>query len=258
MPTNQIDDIASRLDHSNTTTVLTGAGMSAPSGVPTFRGQNGLWNNRRAEELATLEAFSTDPQGVWEWYAWRREQIAQCEPNNGHHILAKWSHLTEHFTVITQNVDGLHERAATRNVIPFHGSLWSLKCLVDCQQNNQTWLDSDISKKARSPLCPNCGGIARPAVIWFGESIENAVMQASISALRCELFFVIGTSALVQPAASFAQAARSNGAFIVEVNTERTPISNIANAVFEGACDDILTQIDQARTLERTSPRSIG
>ena len=258
MPSDQVDYIASLLVHSSTVTVLTGAGMSAPSGVPTFRGQNGLWNNKRAEELATLRAFSTDPQGVWAWYAWRREHIGQCEPNNGHHVLARWSRLSEHFTVITQNVDGLHERAGTRNVIPFHGDIWSLKCLLNCQQSRKTWIDTDVSKKTKIPLCPDCGGFARPAVIWFGESIDTAVMQASISALHCDLFFVIGTSALVQPAASFAQAARSNGAFVVEVNTERTPISDIANAVFDGSCDDILNQIDQARAVEPTSPKSGG
>jgi len=248
MLSSEVTRVAALLDRARQITVLTGAGMSAPSGVPTFRGTNGLWRDRHAEELSTQNAFTADPHDVWAWYKWRRQRIAECEPNDGHKVLARWSRLATNFTVITQNVDGLHERAGTRNVIPFHGSIWSLKCLSSCRQQNESWPDNDVSPEKILPSCRHCGGIARPAVVWFGEPIDAAAIQASINALHCDLFLVIGTSALVQPAASFAREAKSNGAFVVEINTARTALSAVSDVVFQDSCDEILRQINQSRT----------
>jgi NAD-dependent deacetylase len=193
--------------------------MSAASGVPTFRGAGGLWKNRNAQQLATPEAFEQDPVLVWEWYAWRRQVIAGCEPNAGHRAIAGWS---QHpgFTLVTQNVDGLHERAGTQNVVRYHGSIWTLRCTGRCGASE--WDDLSVPLVRLPPLCPSCGALARPGVVWFGESIPSDAVRAAQAATACDMFLSVGTSSVVYPAAGLVAAAGARGAFTVEINPEAT------------------------------------
>jgi NAD-dependent deacetylase len=200
-------------------TVVTGAGVSAASGVPTFRGAGGLWRNRQAQQLATPEAFARDPVLVWEWYAWRRETIAACAPNAAHEAIAAWSRRPG-FTLVTQNVDGLHERAGTKNVVRYHGSIWTLRCAGGCGAAD--WDDLRVPLAPLPPRCPACGALARPGVVWFGEAIPSAAMHAADAATDCDLFLSIGTSSVVYPAAGLLARARARGALTVEINPEPT------------------------------------
>jgi NAD-dependent deacetylase len=200
-------------------TVLTGAGVSATSGVPTFRGAGGLWRNRQAQQLATPEAFALDPGLVWEWYAWRRQVIAACVPNAAHHVIARWSERPG-FTLVTQNVDGLHERAGTRGVVRYHGSIWTLKCSGGCGAAD--WDDLSVPLEPMPPRCASCGALARPGVVWFGEPIPPAALRAAQAATACDVFLSVGTSAVVYPAAGLIAAAQARGAFTVEINPETT------------------------------------
>jgi NAD-dependent deacetylase len=197
--------------------------VSAASGVPTFRGAGGLWRNRQAQQLATPEAFRDDPALVWEWYAWRRQAIAACEPNAAHHTIARWSERPG-FTLVTQNVDGLHERAGTQHVVRYHGSIWRLRCTAPAANDaHDEWDDLRVPLEPLPPACPRCGALARPGVVWFGEAIpRGAAMRAAQAAAECDLFLSIGTSAVVYPAAGLVAAARAHGAFTVEINPETT------------------------------------
>ncbi len=199
--------------------MVTGAGVSAASGVPTFRGAGGLWRSYQAQQLATPEAFARDPVLVWEWYAWRREVISGCAPNAAHHAIARWSERPG-FTLITQNVDGLHERAGTNHVIRYHGSIWTMKCAGGCGQPD--WDDLRVPLDPLPPRCPSCGALARPGVVWFGEPIPPAALRAADAATDCDIFLSIGTSSVVYPAAGLAAHARARGAFTVEINPETT------------------------------------
>jgi NAD-dependent deacetylase len=219
-----VETLRGRLSRATRVTVLTGAGVSAASGVPTFRGPEGLWRQYRPEDLATPLAFARDPRLVWEWYAWRRSRIAACEPNAAHHTIAAWSHRIPHLTVVTQNVDGLHERAGTRTVVRFHGSIWELSCCHAC--GTAPWTDTRVPLPELPPRCPVCGGLARPNVVWFGEPIDPEVMQRCVEALSCDLFLVVGTSSVVYPAAGLTPVAQANGAYTVEINPEATDASN--------------------------------
>jgi NAD-dependent deacetylase len=221
IPPALLDDVRARLAAARSVAVLTGAGMSADSGVPTFRGPAGLWRTHRAEELATPEAFARNPRLVWEWYDWRRGLIAAARPNPGHDALAALERRREHVTLITQNVDGLHAEAGSRRLLELHGNIWQLRCTV-C---------GDVSTDRRVPLpltphlpsCVRCGGLLRPHIVWFGESLDPAVMQAAVdAAMSCELFLVVGTSGVVHPAASLSSMAREAGAWVVEVNPDRS------------------------------------
>jgi NAD-dependent deacetylase len=211
--------VGRRLASAHRITVVTGAGVSAASGVPTFRGAGGLWRNRQAQQLATPEAFAEDPGLVWEWYAWRRQVIAGCTPNAAHEAIARWSERPG-FTLVTQNVDGLHERAGTRNVIRYHGSIWTLKCWADCGVPD--WEDRSVPLQRMPPHCPSCGALARPGVVWFGEAIPAAALRAADAAADCDVFLSIGTSSVVYPAAGLAAQARAFGAFTIEINPETT------------------------------------
>ncbi len=208
-----------RLDSARRVTVMTGAGISAASGVPTFRGAGGLWRSFRAEDLATPEAFARDPRLVWEWYDWRRARIAGGQPNAAHGALAAWS-AHPGFTLITQNVDGLHERAGTRGVIRFHGSIWELRCASRC--GAPPWEDRTPALTDLPPRCVRCRGLARPGVVWFGESIDPQVLERCTAATACDVFLSVGTSSIVYPAAGLVHAARANGAFTVEINPAAT------------------------------------
>ena len=218
MVSESLDLVRRRLQTAGRITVLTGAGVSAASGVPTFRGAGGLWKNRQAQQLATPEAFGADPGLVWEWYAWRREVLAGCGPNPAHHVIARWSERPG-FTLVTQNVDGLHERAGTRNVIRYHGSIWRLRCAAGC--GAPEWEDLGVPLAAVPPHC-RCGALARPGVVWFGEAIPPDAARAAQAATVCDVFLSIGTSSVVYPAAGLVAAARSRGAFTVEINPEAT------------------------------------
>jgi NAD-dependent deacetylase len=219
MAVDGIQTVADRLRVARRITVITGAGVSAASGVPTFRGPGGLWRSFRPEDLATPEAFAHDPTLVWEWYDWRRGLIAACSPNAAHDVLAEWSRRPG-FTLITQNVDGLHERLNPDHVIRFHGSIWRLRCWDACGRDE--WEDRSVPLAPLPARCPDCGGLARPAVVWFGETIDADVFRACEAAVHCDLFLSIGTSSVVYPAAGLLHAARRRGAYTVEINPDAT------------------------------------
>jgi NAD-dependent deacetylase len=239
-----VSQLAQRIQSASKITVLTGAGVSAASGVPTFRGEEGLWKSYSPQELATPEAFRRDPKLVWEWYDWRRSLISKCRPNPAHHIIALWSIRYPGFTLITQNVDGLHEKAGTRNVIRFHGSIWEVFCWKDCDLSPPRWTYDAVPVPSIPPPCPYCGGIIRPGVVWFGEGIDTEVLDKSAKALTCDLFITVGTSAQVYPAAGLVSGARSRGAFTVEINLEATPASEMVDLSIQGAAEVILQKIE--------------
>lgn len=239
-----LDQLAARMSTETRITVLTGAGVSAASGVPTFRGPQGLWRNFRPESLATPDAFHRDPKLVWEWYDWRRQVLSTKTPNRAHEVLANWSERFSNFTLITQNVDGLHERAGTQNVIRFHGSIWEVLCLRHCENSPSRWWDETVPYTEIPPTCPYCGGLVRPGVVWFGEGIDPDVMRQSFEALDCDVFFTIGTSSLVYPAAALVHEAKARGAYTVEINVEATPASSQLNLTLQGSAEEILDAID--------------
>jgi NAD-dependent deacetylase len=218
--------------------VLTGAGISAESGIPTFRGATGLWKQFRPEELATPEAFERDPALVWEWYDWRRGLIANAQPNTGHLALVELERRAPSFTLITQNVDGLHRRAGSTRVLEVHGSIWTLRC-TRCQRG---WLDTQVSLPI-PPLC-ECGALARPGVVWFGEGLpEDVWAAAERAAVTCDVFLVAGTSAVVYPAAGLAHQAQAAGAKVIEVNAEETAISRSVDCTLTGKAGEILPEL---------------
>ncbi|MCC7257410.1 MAG: NAD-dependent deacylase [Gammaproteobacteria bacterium] len=223
--------------------VLTGAGISAESGIPTFRDAlTGLWARFRPEELATPDAFVRDPDLVWQWYQWRREQIAAARPNAGHLALAALERLVPRLTLVTQNVDGLHQQAGSRQVVEFHGNIHRNRCSMD-----QELVDVDVRGTRRPPRCPRCGGMVRPDVVWFGEPIPRACLVQSQSAVaRCDLFVSVGTSALVEPAAGLARLAREAGAVIVEINPAETPLTSSADYALQGAAGQLLPALAAA------------
>lgn len=219
--------------------VLTGAGISAESGVPTFRGKDGLWKKFRAEELATVDAFMDNPTLVWEWYLHRRELMNDVKPNPGHYCLVEMEKHYSDFTLITQNVDGLHYRAGSRKVLELHGNISRNKCF-SCNRP----FDGPISlETGQLPRC-DCGGKIRPDVVWFGEMLPEAALNGAFDAsCRAELFFSIGTSALVHPAASMPLVAKRNGAFLVEINLEPTPLTEYCDFSLHGPSGEILPAI---------------
>jgi len=232
--------------HSNARiTVLTGAGVSAASGVPTFRGPDGIWKTYRPEKLATPEAFRSDPKLVWEWYNWRREVLSTKKPNRAHEVLAEWSRRYPRFRLITQNVDGLHERAGTQNLIRFHGSIWEVLCWNRCRTAPDRWWDETVPFAEIPPKCPYCGGLIRPGVVWFGEGIDSDVMAQSVDALNCDLFFTIGTSSLVYPAAALVHEAKRRNAYTVELNIESTAASGQLDLSVQGAAEEFLEHIER-------------
>jgi NAD-dependent deacetylase len=224
-------------------TVLTGAGVSAASGVPTFRGAEGLWKNFKPEALATPQAFARDPRLVWEWYDWRRQMIAKCRPNAAHLVIAAWSKRYPNFTLITQNVDGLHEMAGTGSVLRLHGSIWEVLCWRGCTGSPPRWRDDTVPYGAIPPRCPHCGDLIRPGVVWFGEALDPGIVGRAQDAADCDVFITIGTSAVVYPAAGFIDVARRNGAFTVEINPEATPA--VVDLALRGGAEDILPELDE-------------
>jgi NAD-dependent deacetylase len=216
--------------------VLTGAGVSAESGVPTFRGSGGFWGNFKVQDYATPQAFQTDPQRVWEWYNWRREEILKAGPNPGHHAIHEFEEYFTEFTLVTQNVDGLHERAGSRKILKLHGDIWETRCSV-C---GHSVIDAEARKEPLPPIC-SCGGQMRPGVVWFGEFLPKAIYeQATIKSENCDLFFAVGTSAEVYPAAALPSMAKQQGAYVTEVNIERTAAASYADEVLMGRSGEVL------------------
>lgn len=228
----------SALARARTVTALTGAGISAESGLPTFRGAGGLWRNYRPEELATPEAFARDPRMVWEWYAWRQALADEAEPNAGHLALAELERrLGDGFTLVTQNVDGLHRRAGHARPIELHGSLWRVRC-VECARERE--LVEPILPPL-PPRCEDCGGMERPGVVWFGEGLpEDAFEEAYDASRAADVFLSIGTSGQVHPAAGLIEVARGAGRIVIEVNPDLTPFSSKAHYRLPGPAGEVL------------------
>jgi NAD-dependent deacetylase len=221
--------------------VLTGAGISAESGVPTFRGKDGLWKQYRAESLATPEAFERDPALVWEWYDWRRGIVSKVSPNRGHSVLAEWERLFPHLTLITQNVDGLHEKAGSTKIIELHGNIWKLRCT----RENTISLDLNAPLPKIPPICPVCQSILRPHIVWFGESLDPEVISEAFRLCgEAEVVLVVGTSSVVYPAAALPGAASEAGAKIIEINPDPTPLTSAADISLRGKAGEILPLLD--------------
>lgn len=263
--------------------VLTGAGVSAASGLPTFRGEDGLWKDHRPQELATPAAFRRDPRLVWEWYAWRRSEARSCEPNAGHLALARWTVRSSGVWLATQNVDGLHGEALRRvrdagaapggpgadgrddgtplggdashgrdagdppsaadRLLELHGSLFRVRC-TGCAHREEHRAPVDASSRRTLPRCPECGELLRPDVVWFGESLDTRILGAAREAGEAaEVCLSVGTSASVEPAASLARTAAASGADLVEVNPEETALSSLASVVVRGGAADVLPRM---------------
>lgn len=230
------------LRRSTRVAILTGAGVSAESGVPTFRSPDGLWKKFRPEELATVDAFMANPQLVWEWYNYRRELMSSVEPNPGHDALVTWEEFFTDFALISQNVDGLHHRAGSTKLFELHGNIQKNKCLV-CGRPGEVTGEFDPENL---PRC-SCGELLRPDVVWFGELLPAGVLEkAWAEAEACELFFSVGTSAVVQPAASLPLVAKRGGAYVVEVNPETTPLSEDFDEVLRGPAGVVLPRITKS------------
>jgi NAD-dependent deacetylase len=241
-----IDIVASRLRDARRVTVLTGAGISTAPGIPTFRGGDGLWRKVRAETIATPEAFAADPRLVWEWYDWRRQMLLGARPNPAHDVLARWSRSRAGVTLVTQNVDGLLERAGADRIVRLHGSIWHLRCYRPCADGRDDWHDETVPLETLPPRCPHCGGIARPAVTWFGEALDARAIDAAAGAAGAsDVFLAVGTSALVYPAAGLLPHARAHGAFTVEINIEETGATGLVDAALRGKAEDVLADLDE-------------
>ena len=233
-------DLVDTLRAAERVVVLTGAGVSAESGVPTFReAQTGLWRQYDPRELATPQAFARNPRLVWEWYQWRRQLIEKARPNPAHYALVDLEQHIPQFLLVTQNIDGFHWAAGSRDMVELHGNIARTKCfdegiLVD------SWEDTgDVP-----PRCPHCGGDLRPDVVWFGEGISAHALNTALEAsATCDLFLCVGTSAVVSPAASFPLIAKRNGARVAEINPEQTSVSMLADWSIRGKAGEVLPEL---------------
>jgi len=216
-----------RIEKAGRIAVLTGAGISAPSGIPTFRDPGGLWENFRIEDYATPEGFARNPEEVWRWYAWRYRKIREAEPNEAHRLLAELERKKgDGFLLVTQNIDGLHQRAGSERVIELHGSIHRARCTA-CDYRAELPPPEALEIP---PRCPRCGALLRPDVVWFGELLPPGAFEAAVAAFRAaDVALVVGTSAVVEPAASLGRLAKHAGAYLIEVNPEETPLSPLAD-----------------------------
>ena len=237
------DTLLQKLRSSTRVVALTGAGVSQESGLRTFRDpQTGLWAKHRPEDLASPEAFRRDPKLVWDWYAWRREALKGVRPNPGHYALVELEDRIPEFTLVTQNVDGLHRMAGSRRLFELHGNIRRVRC-SECGRFEEDWPESGEDV----PRCQVCGGLLRPDVVWFGEALPRAELEAAVQAARaCELFLSIGTSGVVQPAASLAYAAHNRGAALVEINPDPTPLTPKTNYFLQGKSGELLPELVRA------------
>lgn len=243
------DRLLSALVHADHVAVLTGAGISAESGIPTFRDPDGLWARFRPEELANVDAFLTNPDLVWQWYSYRRQVISETAPNAGHFALAELSTLLPRFTLITQNVDNLHARAGSRDVLELHGNIERSFCL-SCRR---AYTDVEVPPSQEVPRCA-CGGLIRPDVVWFGEMLPADILRSAWEAAeQCSVFFSIGTSGEVYPAAQLPVVAREHGAWVVEVNPRETALSYRMHECIHGNSATVLPAlVDHLRPLLTT------
>jgi NAD-dependent deacetylase len=232
--------LIAKLRSAGSVAVLTGAGVSAESGVPTFRGENGIWKKFKPEELANFEAFMRNPELVWEWYRHRKQIIAGIQPNPGHYALAELEKRYDHFSVITQNIDNLHRRAGSTTVVELHGNIERNYC-IECRKQ---FSNGEIQSAPEIPRCDECHGLIRPDVVWFGELLPPDLWDAAAGvAERSEVFFSIGTSAIVHPAASLPVMAKRAGAYLVEINPEPTPITDSADEFLAGKSGEVLPHL---------------
>lgn len=228
--------VAEKLRNAQRVAVLTGAGISAESGVPTFRGEDGIWKKLKPEELANFDAFMNNPDRVWEWYQFRRDLMLKVAPNEGHRALAAMEVKTADFVLITQNVDGLHRRAGSRNILELHGNIMRNQC-IQCERKTG---EIRAFRPGQLPRC-SCGGLLRPDVVWFGEMLPEKELRKAFQLSRdCDLFLSIGTSALVHPAASLPVLAKQSGASVFEINTESTVLSSMLDGILTGKSGEIL------------------
>jgi NAD-dependent deacetylase len=241
----RLEEVARALAGATAVAVLTGAGISAESGVPTFRGPEGLWRKFRPEQLATPEAFARDPGLVWEWYRWRRERMAAVKPNPAHETLARLERRVPAFTVITQNVDGLHALAGSRHLVELHGNVWRDRCTqspdhVFLREPSESWGDV-----AAVPRC-HCGSLLRPDVVWFGEALDPRHLDAAVESVSgAHMVLVVGTSSVVYPAAALPGIARRAGAMVVEINPEETALSADAQVALRGPAGVVLPELER-------------
>ena len=249
---NEIERARALLGDARRIVILTGAGVSAESGIPTFRGAGGLWKDFRAEDLATPEAFARDPRTVWEWYAWRRELVGTRHPNAAHVAMAQRALREPNVTIVTQNVDGLHARAAREAAggrdpapalpIEVHGSLLRDRCSA-CHARSEPVPVNSASRETL-PRCAHCGALLRPDVVWFGEMLDESALEAADAAARdADVCLVVGTSALVHPAASLPLRTRAGGGIVIEVNPEDTPLTRAAELSIRGKAADVVPQL---------------
>jgi NAD-dependent deacetylase len=239
-------ELISSLKSAKRVAVLTGAGVSAESGVPTFRGEDGIWKKLKPEELANFDAFMRNPDMVWEWYAYRKKLMSEVRPNLGHFALVKMEEFFPQFTLITQNIDNLHRCAGSKNILELHGNIRRNYC-IKCHQNYE---DAELNFTGTAPKC-SCGGLIRPDVVWFGEMLPQMVLEAAFAAAEsAEIFFSIGTSAVVYPAAMLPISAKRAGAILMEVNPERTVLTNSADYFLCGASGVVLSELVKELTLD--------
>ena len=243
-----LGQLAGRLRSARAVAAMTGAGISAESGVPTFRGPDGLWRNYSAMDLATPQAFARDPRLVWQWYRWRQGIIGKAEPNPGHLALARLQSRISGFTLTTQNVDGLHQRAGSAHVIELHGNIWRARCAGGCgfvrDVAGEPRGDEPLGEPDAVPVC-RCGALLRPDVVWFGESLDAARIELAVRAARdCDVFLAVGTSALVHPAAGLPLLAGRAGALVVEINVDETPLTPHAGLVLRGSAAEVLPALE--------------
>lgn len=232
-----------RLSNAKSVCVLTGAGVSAESGVPTFRGADGLWSKFKPEELANFNAFIRNPTLVWEWYSYRKKVIKEVKPNPAHYALVALEQRVPDFTLVTQNVDGLHARAGSKRILELHGNIERSYC-IDCRAFAN---DIVLGVSKEPPCCSHCGGLLRPDVVWFGEMLPEGVFERALSAARrCDVFLCLGTSAVVYPAASLPFEALEQGAYVVEINQEYTDLSSRVQETILGKAGVIMPQLIQA------------
>jgi NAD-dependent deacetylase len=232
-----IKEILPILSKAKTVAVITGAGVSAESGIPTFRGAGGYWRNYKAEELATPEAFERDPLLVWDWYEMRREACAKAQPNPAHDTIALMESYYPNFFLITQNVDGLHTRAGSKKLVQIHGDIFSARCMK-CKNIFELW---DIPLKDKPPKCPKCHSISRPHIVWFGETYFPGVLEGCHNYLsKCDLIWVIGTSGQVSTPVYLAMHAIQYGAYSIEINPEKTSLSDSVNHWIQGKAGEVL------------------